>query len=623
MHPKLTRQPLLLLPTLVGFAILLRAAQSDDLGLDGGLSLAIAQLTLADELDFLAHDVHPPLYYLLLRLWVRLVGTTPFAVKALTVFASALSIAVLVGWVRSLGGGRAALIAGSIVAVSPVAIEMSATAREFALSVPAILLLGWAYTSRSRWADWRICIAGAVALWTSYFAAALVAAAALDALVRRERRRRLIPLVAAGLSLLPWIAFIVARGFLNTTSSDGPRQGDDHTNPLAVQLFDTARILASGRQLAPEWLGPALVVVGLALAVALARRGERGSLTPRGSDPLLLLGGGATLTLLLAFVVNVAWTREGMGTRYLVTAVPLLAALFSIACVRTTRAPVAILCMAAPLVLAGTLGTRAWLDRPPAPVDFWDPRSVVEFLDERVQSSDLIVFASPEQAGYYTALSRHPGRWLLVTSAPDYLAGDVYARAEASLRPYLAEKRTIWTVMSHQTNGAPGTVRLVDWLSANAYGVAPERLVDSDVAQHVTYPAADASRGVAARFEGGVVLDSSRFPMEIEPGGVLPVELYWLATEQQSRGRTVFVHLVDETDRKWSQHDSIPVSGRAPLTHWMPGNPIADRRGLALPDDLPSGQYWLVVGLYDDAGRLPLVGGGDAVRLGPLTAGVR
>src|SRR5215467_2509291 len=112
---------------LVGFGARLVAGRGIDLGFDGGLSVALGALPLAGTLDFLAHDVHPPLYYLLLRVWLALAGASPFAVKYLSAICGTLTLAAVVAWARGLVGPRGALAAGAILAVAPTALETSAT----------------------------------------------------------------------------------------------------------------------------------------------------------------------------------------------------------------------------------------------------------------------------------------------------------------------------------------------------------------------------------------------------------------------------------------------------------------------------------------------------------------
>ena len=78
----------------------------------------------------------------------------------------------------------------------------------------------------------------------------------------------------------------------------------------------------------------------------------------------------------------------------------------------------------------------------------------------------------------------------------------------------------------------------------------------------------------------------------------LPVTLVWQAQSAPTNSYTVFVHLVDELGQIVSQSDALPAGGYA-TNQWAPGEVILDPHQLKLPDDLKSGVYTVVVGLYD------------------------
>lgn len=109
---------------------------------------------------------------------------------------------------------------------------------------------------------------------------------------------------------------------------------------------------------------------------------------------------------------------------------------------------------------------------------------------------------------------------------------------------------------------------------------------------------------------------------------ILRVILDWrcLAAPQQSY--TVFVHLYGPVaGPPIAQKDGPPVHNYVPTQFWQAGDHIRDEKNVALPKDLPSGVYNLVVGLYDPVSgeRLPAYGANarrfpnDAVPLYQLT----
>ena len=91
------------------------------------------------------------------------------------------------------------------------------------------------------------------------------------------------------------------------------------------------------------------------------------------------------------------------------------------------------------------------------------------------------------------------------------------------------------------------------------------------------------------------------------PGDVVAVTLYWQASTLSSSGAKVFIHLYDAAGNLGPQSDGWAFHGTRPSYTWLPGEIVVDPRLLALPADLPAGQYSLEVGLYnpDGSGRLP------------------
>ncbi len=123
---------------------------------------------------------------------------------------------------------------------------------------------------------------------------------------------------------------------------------------------------------------------------------------------------------------------------------------------------------------------------------------------------------------------------------------------------------------------------------------------------------------------GGVVqLKSAAFPPTISTGAILPVSLAWTAISAPKEDFSVFVQLLGADGVPVAQHDGVPVGGYRPASGWAAGETIIDRHGLALPNNLPPGEYRLVAGMYHsgDGTRLVLSDGRDAVLLGTVMVG--
>jgi mannosyltransferase len=124
---------------LVALSIVLRTrALGVGFWIDEGLSVGIADRPLGDIPDVLRQDGSPPLYYLLLHLWIALAGRSEEAVHVLSVLFAVLCIPVAFWGGSTLFGRRAAWIAALLAAVNPFLTRYAQEGRMYAL----LLLLG-------------------------------------------------------------------------------------------------------------------------------------------------------------------------------------------------------------------------------------------------------------------------------------------------------------------------------------------------------------------------------------------------------------------------------------------------------------------------------------------------
>jgi hypothetical protein len=142
----------------------------------------------------------------------------------------------------------------------------------------------------------------------------------------------------------------------------------------------------------------------------------------------------------------------------------------------------------------------------------------------------------------------------------------------------------------------------------------------------VGLPGADAVPApVPAEFGDGIALAQAQVPTEGWQAGVTQaVDITWLA-QTPTRGRyTVFLHFIGPAGTPVAQGDQEPWQGTYATDAWLQGVPATDQYHLALPADLPGGQYTLVVGMYDPVTqqRLPLLRdgkpAGDSYTLGTI-----
>jgi len=100
----------------------------------------------------------------------------------------------------------------------------------------------------------------------------------------------------------------------------------------------------------------------------------------------------------------------------------------------------------------------------------------------------------------------------------------------------------------------------------------------------------------------------------VEPGGAIPLTLYWRTTDALPVRYKVFTHLLGEVYNAasdnflWGQQDNEPGSGQALTTLWSPGAVIVDTYRIPVDPAAPSGTYTVEVGMYGlvDVARLPV-----------------
>lgn len=131
--------------------------------------------------------------------------------------------------------------------------------------------------------------------------------------------------------------------------------------------------------------------------------------------------------------------------------------------------------------------------------------------------------------------------------------------------------------------------------------------------------APETAHPLKVRLEDGISLRGYDLtPAEVSAGGTVTLTLHWAARKAPSTDYQVFVHLLEDKPRPVAQGDGPPLMGDYPTSMWAAGEVIADPHPVALPSDLPPGEYHLLVGMYDleTMKRLPrLDGAGGGIEI--------
>jgi mannosyltransferase len=376
------------LGALVALALLLRTREIGiGFWIDEGLSVGISDRPFGDIPDALRKDGSPPLYYLLLHLWMKAAGTSEEATRWLSLLCALVAVPVAWWAARALFDTRTAWMAAVLAATSPFLTQYAQEARMYALVALLALVASAAYAraialggsvrERRPWAIGYAVVLAAMLYthnWALFFGAACGAVWLF--LVTRSRgpeRRELLVAGAIGFGgalalYLPWIPVT-----LYQAAHTGAPWSE---SPTVVALLATpGRMLGQFAQVA------LLITAGAGLAGLFARRGGR--LSPQGRAAACLLA-VAVLTVALAWLssqVSPAWAN-----RYLAVAVPPLLLAIAAGLGSAGRLGIAGLVVAAALAAGDT-----------APDDKSNVRDVARAIAPSLAPGDLVISTQPEQ----------------------------------------------------------------------------------------------------------------------------------------------------------------------------------------------------------------------------------
>lgn len=206
----------------------------------------------------------PPLYYLLLRVWIRGFGDSNQSVRLLSVSFAIATIPALFLLARAATDARTGLAAAGILAILPLHLQYSQEVRAYTLAILLLTLATWAYwrglqtiTRPNEIRYWLLYTGlAAASLYTHYFAAGVLIGHGVWAMVgpgvpRIELLKRL-AVIACVLTmlLLPWLVspYFHDQLALNTMYPDAP--GDQSASILrrfvAAIGISTTYLLAGG-----------------------------------------------------------------------------------------------------------------------------------------------------------------------------------------------------------------------------------------------------------------------------------------------------------------------------------------------------------------------------------------
>jgi hypothetical protein len=405
----------------------------------------------------LERDGHPPLYYLLLHLWMKVFGEGDDAVRSLSGVCSVATLPLL--WLagRRYGGRVTGLVALALLATNPFAIRYATEARMYAL-VTLLVVVGWlavraALERGSAPALAAVAVTTGLLLLSHYWSFYLVAAvgAVLLWMWRRGdgRARRVLLAMAVGCVLfVPWLP-----SFLEQAGSTGTPWGRPQrpTSVVTVTLTDWGGGTLNGLNGEAQLLGACIAVLALLALFARPTDDRHLELDVRTRPHVRPEAIVVALTMGLAVVAGYA-TASAFASRYTAGVFPIV---LLVAAYGVTRLPRPSIQVGAVAVLA-VLGLVGGVDNLVS--QRTQGGQIARYIAANGAPGDVVAFC-PDQLGPSVArvlpdgfdeltfpASKPPQRVDWVDYAAKVRAGDPVRFAQEIDRR--AGDRTVWLVWS-------------------------------------------------------------------------------------------------------------------------------------------------------------------------------
>ncbi len=653
---------------------------SQSLWSDEGNSAALATRSLVQIAQDAAHDIHPPLYYWLLRLWTTVFGLSEVGLRSLSAVLGTLLVLVIYGLGARLFNRTTGLAAAFIAAIAPFQVYYSQEARMYILvaleGALAALLFWWLVSQEDTrlpfsdegrqvqppaakhaglhllpFSGQLLVLVWVAGLYTHYAFPLMVGLLSLLYLawliVSRRRglvgwrvlRWSLLLLLTLGL-YAPWLATAVHQLLTWPRVADGANLWTQIRTLMATLTLGPLATEAAGHWWA--WLLPALAVIGALPWPLTNRHGAGGS---NRLDWLRFITPAAWVIAPVAMIVALGLFRESY-LKFLLIASPA----FSLLLARAVLGPAEWLlstpaAAAVESTEAATTPSRAWwrgvagiawtfsalavigaLSGAALARYYTDPamarddyRSIAQFIVATAHPNDAIVLSAPGQAEVFNY----------------YYDGDLPVYALPRQRPLdpqatLAELEKLLEydkiyVVSWATEEADPQGVISDWMDTRGYKTLDQWYGNVRQAVYVMpehTPPEEIVDNLNLRFGDDIELLGYRaWNLASTAGEVTQLQLQWRANRKPERRYKVFLQLLDPRDQVIAQRDAEPAGEGRPTDSWQAGETVLDNHGLLIPPGTPPGTYRRIIGLYDadTMERLKLPDGSDFVSLAPVT----
>ncbi len=581
---------------------------------DEGYSIYFATEPIPTMLSLTARDIHPPLYYALLHIWLALTNSTdPVAARLLSALFGIATLPVMTWAARTLFPAQRwlPLIATFLLAINPMHLFYSQEVRMYGL---ALLLTLCASTFLWRMqqelaeggkpfnATAGYIITAALALLTLDYTGFLLVAHQLWALfVFRKEWRKCRWFFAAALLILliqlPWWLYALPKLFYYV----GDKVVADQDSPLPLWSYlwrHWLAFVAGHIPAAMPWVEIARQLIAALLPLPflywfIITRRKPGQ--PRVRWLLCLV----LIPVIIGFVVNLylPFFPEG-GERLLLQVLPYLILLLSfiIGTLYTSSPGIAAISLALPL-LGAVIGSTIFFTTPRY-VEH-DYRPVIDYVATHSRANDTILALFPWQVGYWRAYSPRTPDGAPLSPQPAAVDQQILEWDESFAARLDRElmSGTIWFPMPLSFGSTlPGEIE--EYLKVRARNLenkwfSPATLLTAwvnleDTPEQFSLEAEYTDLVLASGGVAPSTLSSANTP--------LAVDLCWHPPAQRQDLRAT-LRLLDATGYTWAQRDLNPLANYSSIN---PADPCRESIAFIVPVGLPPGTYQLAVGVGPD-----------------------
>lgn len=597
---------------LLAWALRVHALDDRSLWADEGWTLVLTEGPgLGDVTRTMAADQHPPLFFVLFRIWRTLTGESEFALRYFSVLISMIGVAAIYLLGRGLFGPLAGALAALLLALADLPIDLAQEVRHYGLMATLAIVSSVYYVRvwrrSTRAARIGYVLSSLALLYTHYLGAFVLLAQGVHFLLFARGRRRVLDglflFAAVALGFLPWVPVVLVQ---NSVRWDDPLYFRNSV-PNSPETYRAVRTALLGSHYGLMF---ALLLLGL---VYVTFRRTNGFESVRVSlRPLWVTAYPALwIVLMVGLTVAINARRQFLTERNFVLIAPAIAVLVAHGLTNLQRVGRALL--VAVIVVVGLTTVDARRNYPnwrtvTANVTRYHQGDEPVLMDVWVGDFPVRYYVEQQMGEGTPAISLREWRSEYGVEFLPRLLDTLHALDAFWLVYWGDAPMTEYGALIADAGFAQTAALSVDHLGERLYSYRYDRVPSGELAQ----------------FGDLFGLRQASAPEQAAPGETINVFLWWSALQPVPLDYSVSVVALDGQGNVVAQHDGPPLDGYSPTSTWMPDTLQLDVHRLSLPDTLPPGTYDLAVRVYwyGDPQLLPVVQGeqpaGDRAVIGSL-----